>query len=223
LRKGLVRYWILFGILLMASGLSLVHLFSMGRQEEWIDLSRLIPRTVGAWSGRDEALDAGTRRLLGAKNVLLRAYTCTDPDAKRPPVLCCITFSAGSHRIAHPAEVCYEGQGWDINVNEELDFKFQGAGPAGKRVNHLRITRKGETYDVAVWYRTSSRETPSFFRQKFEMLMSNLFGGNRWSAMIRLSAPVDPKNEASALQSIQDFAGALHPCLDALNREMEAR
>jgi EpsI family protein len=223
MRSQQIRYWLLFSFLLSASALSLAHLFSMGRQEEWIDLSRLIPRSVGDWTGEDEALDEGTRRLLGAKNVLLRAYTRADAGASAPPVLLCITFSAGSHRIAHPAEVCYEGQGWDISINEDRVLEFEGAGPSGKTVNHLRIKRKGETYDVIVWYRTSSQETSSFIRQKTEMLMSNLFGGSRWSAMIRLSARVDPENESLALEWVQDFGSALYPCLDALNREMEAR
>jgi EpsI family protein len=152
----------------------------------------------------------------------MREYVHDGDAAARHPVLLCITFSAGSHRIAHPAEVCYEGQGWDVAVNEEIVLDLEGEG-AGQEVNHLLISRKEERCEVIVWYRTSTQETSSFIRQKFEMLFAHLFGGRRWSAMIRLSAFEEPGSEATAIESLEKFAQALHPHLDVLGREMESR
>ena len=146
--------------------------------------------------------------------MLLRSYE----RPGHPPVMLCVTFTGGSHRMTHPAEVCYEGQGWDISRNEEVDFLFSGTPPVKKKVNRLTLSREGRTLEVIVWYRTSAFETASYIRQKLAMVLKPFLGGNQWSAMIRLSAPEDPSQAHPPLESIAAVGGALLPWLDELEQ-----
>jgi EpsI family protein len=214
-----MRYGILFALLLCAAVFSLLHLFSSGKGEARVDMERVIPLRLPTWEGRDLSLEPGTLRLLGTENVLFRKYA----KAGAKDVLLCLTLSGGDHRIAHPAEVCYEGQGWEVAINEELNFSFTAESPEqGRKVNHLRILKEKTVLEVIVWYRTSSYDTASFIRQKFGMMFSRLFGQSRWSAMIRISAPADKTGSDRALEAIKDFGKELMPYLDALNRHLEA-
>ncbi len=205
----------LIALLLPVSLVSLGRLLVLEGSEAGIDLDAIIPKRVGEWMGTDEEVTEGTKRLLGAKNVLIRNYA----RPGRPGVLLCITFSAGSHRTTHPAGVCYEGQGWNILVDESLDFEFKGETAVYKTVNHLEVNKGERTLDVIVWYRTNSQDTASYLRQKIDMLFCGLFGGHRWSAMIRLSAIGDGRNPAAALEAIADFGGTLLPYLGRLRHE----
>ncbi|MFH1998360.1 MAG: exosortase C-terminal domain/associated protein EpsI, partial [Planctomycetota bacterium] len=158
-------------------------------------------------------------RLLGTENVLLRSYA--PPDQNDTPVLFCLTFSAGNHRVAHPPEVCYEGQGWTVDRNKESILEFPGGGHAAMKVQHLSISRGGRTQEVIIWFRNGSSDTSSFFQQKVEMLLSSLFGHHPWTAMIRLSAVTESGEAQQALESIASFGAALLPYLDALSQKME--
>jgi EpsI family protein len=186
-----------------------------------VDLSGAFPLQLGGWQGHDLLLTKGTLRLLGTDNVLLRSYK--RQDSKSPEVMFCITFSAGNHRITHPPEVCYEGQGWEISLNEQMDFRFPTEPPVEKKVVHFMIHRKGEIQDVIAWFKSETKETSSYLRQKFEMLMGMLFGRNQWCALVRLSAPVEGGDHDSALAAMAELGAELLPHLDSLSRNLERR
>lgn len=212
-----VRYGILFFLLLCAAAFSMAHLLTSGGGEKDVDLKGLFPVRLDGWQGRDLSLDPDTLRLLGTKNVLFRHYE----KAGEESVLLCLTLSGGDHRIAHPAEVCYEGQGWEIAANEERVLAFPHGSGQEKGVNYLKILREGKTQEVLVWYSTSSYDTASFIKQKFGMMFGRLFGQSRWSAMVRLSAPRDGRAPERALRSLCNFGAVLMPHVDALHEQLE--
>lgn len=216
MRNRIVRYWIMFALLTVAAYFSLAHLLSQGGDVLLADLAAFIPKQIGEWSGKDSKITEGTKRLLGSENVLIREYS---PSGSGRAILLCVIFAGGSHRIAHPPEVCYEGQGWAITINEELDLEFPSSPPVIRKINHLRITGARDVLDVVVWYRTPDSETASFLWQKLKML----FGGGRWSFMIRLSTNLDPEDPDGSLQRLARFGAGLQPHLDALSRAMEGR
>jgi EpsI family protein len=207
-----IRYGILLALLVVSALLSMGHLLLLKGQERGIDLAGLIPMRLGAWQGEDLTVTEGTRRFLGAKSVLLRRYR----HPKEGTVVLCITFTGGSHRITHPAEVCYEGQGWTIHHNENQVFKFPGTPPVEKEVNLLKVSDAHKALDVIVWYKTPTFEGASYLRQKFEMLLKPLLGGERWSAMIRLSCEVSPNAPGRSMDTLARFGQRLLPHLDAI-------
>ena len=212
------RYVIMVVLLLAACAVSVNHLFFTGSREKSIDLTRLIPGSMESWAGADLELEDGTLRLLGTNNVLLRLYK--DTSGRFDPVCLCLTFTWGNHRVTHPPEICYEGQGWEIQGKKEMSFTVQADPPVDLRVNRMRIFKRGEVHEVVVWYRSAGSETASYLQQKFEMLLSKLFGTGRWTAMVRLSCRVE--GEDRALESIAAFSGALLPHLDELARKVES-
>lgn len=213
------RFWVLFVLLLIVAAFSVNHLMQSGGKEAKVDLEGMIPLRIGEWTGEDLTLQPGTLRLLGTENVLLRSYVHDNPGYER--VLFCLTFSAGSHRVAHPPQVCYEGQGWSIDRNEESMLTFPGEKKRQKKVQHLSITRDDRAQEVIVWFRNASTDTSSYLKQKIEMLLGNLFGGHQWTAMVRLSASRADGGSEKALGSLAAFADVLQPHLDAFALELD--
>lgn len=221
MRTNLMRYWIVFALLAVVSFFSLRHLLNVQSSEIPVDLSGYFPLALDGWQGEALDLEEGTMRLLGTDNALLHLYSPEDPS--RVPVLLCITFTSGDHRITHPPEVCYEGQGWSIALKEEIPFNFDGTPSREIVVDHFQIVRHEEVQEVIAWFRTESAEATSFLHQKFEMLLGKLFRGGGWSAMIRLSAPVTDGDSDRSLKSIADFGALLLPRLDDFSRALEDR
>ena len=221
MRNRHLRFWILFALLLGASYFSVSHFLSSGEREEPIELSVFFPIDIGQWHGDEAFLAPGTLRILGTDNVLFRTYS----KPGRKSVHLCTTFTAHSHRTTHPPEVCYEGQGWEVQLKEGLELTLAGSLPAKKMVTHFRVYHGGNgvTHDVVVWYRTPSYDTASFVKQKFAMLFSRLFSASSWSVMVRLSCDTAAEGGSGPLDSIADFAGCLLPCLDRVSRELEAK
>jgi EpsI family protein len=211
------RYVIIVVLLLAACAVSVNHLFLAGLREKPIDLTRLIPESMATWEGGELEIAEGTLRLLGTNNVLLRQYE--DTSGRYDPVCLCLTFTWGNHRVTHPPEICYEGQGWEIQGKKEMTLTLQADPPVPHPVSRMRIFKRGEVHEVIVWYRSAGTDTASYLQQKFEMLLSKLFGTGRWTAMVRLSCRVN--GEDRALESIAAFGGALLPHLDELARKVE--
>jgi EpsI family protein len=216
--------WLRFSIiavLLIAAGLfSLQNLRSLDVREKPVNLSAAFPLELGEWKGQDGVLTKGTLRLLGTDNVLLRSYRRR--GGRGPEVMFCITYSAGNHRITHPPEVCYEGQGWTIGFNEEIDFRFPTAPPVMKKVKHFVIHSKEESQDVLAWFESDAEETSSYLYQKFRMLLGTIFGQDRWCALVRLSAPVEGGDHEAALAAMADLGAELMPHLESLSRNLES-
>ena len=219
IRAGGSRYWVLFALFWLTALLSLRFWIQAPPPEKHADLGALLSRTMSPWEGRDVTLTPGTRTLLGAGNVLLREYR----RAGRPPVLLCLTYSAGSHLVTHAPEVCYEGQGWTVTSKAEAVLHLQGPSPGRLTVERFRVTGPGKSLMVVVWYRTASGETSSYLRQKLSMLFGRFFGGVRWSSMIRLSVPAGSgtAGEEEAWKEIEAFCAVLVPRLSVLFQELE--
>lgn len=203
-----VRFGVVLGLLLFSSIFTLIH--RLGEREDSIKIlvTDLAPKTLGEWVGGKQLVNNSTKERLGTDNALMRVYKRSGYS----PVTLCITLGGATH----PAEVCYEGQGWNITDTKEVEL---GLGETLKRISSFRIAKAGKKNRIVfVWYQTRDLETPSFNVLKWKMLMGSFFGGARWAAMVRLSCDDAP----GATAAVTDFLSCFTPQFDLLIRQGEA-
>jgi len=211
-----IRYWILIVILLVSALLSLAHRIFIHQQDVDLKIDLLTPYTIGGWEGDDGYISPGALKKLGTNNVLMRAYSKEGFES----INLCITLGGVNHRSTHAAEVCYQGQGWEITDKETIELNINDSQIT--EALKFKVTDETSSKVVVVWYRTLGLETASFTSLKWKMLFS-IFSGASWSSMVRLSCNCREGNEARCIESAREFIKELAPILRIIDRELEGR
>ncbi len=153
--------------------------------------------------GRDEEADDRTQELLQTSSILMRTYT--SPTGR--PISLSIVYAGTTRRSLHFPEVCFVGEGWDVQAEATAPV---GTMFTGKRL----VLRKAET-DKAVlyWFKTGDYLTGNFFLNAFYWTKFQLTFDTPTSSMIRLSTPLGSDGAEPAFDVLDDFATKLAPIL----------
>jgi EpsI family protein len=176
-----------------------------------------IAHSIGDWTGSDKSLTARQYDLLETRDILFREYVRGDVR-----VLACVAVAGAEGKAAHPPEICYRGQGWDVVDQRRLEVALAGRTRA---IDRLLVRQEGVELLVWSWYRVGAEETPDWLREQQLAFSATLSGRDDRAALLRFStslgkfAPDDAAAaaaaEAAAEASLEDFVGKFLPAFDA--------
>ena len=176
-----------------------------------------IANAIGDWAGRDRSLTPRQYELLETRDILFREYA-RGGDL----VLACIAVAGADGKAAHPPEICYRGQGWDVVEQRQVVHALSGR---ERKIDRLRVRQDGVELLVWSWYRVGTDETPDWLQEQQLAFAATLAGHDDRAALLRFStslgkvAPEDvaatAAAEAAAEARLLDFVGKFLPAYDA--------
>jgi len=171
-----------------------------------VDLTPLenLPKRIDRWEGRDVSLDQAVENMLEADFSLLRTFVAPDDGQ----VLWLYIGYYGTHRGGRPEHTpsqCYPSSGWSIDSERVAEI----GGPRPFEANEWIVSRGGERRLVQHWYR-SARRTGMLGNLSLGLdhLHGRLHGGRADGALVRISTPLEPSEEAARAR-LNEFAAAL--------------
>jgi EpsI family protein len=176
-----------------------------------------IEKAIGDWAGRDRSLTPRQYELLETRDILFREYA-RGGDL----VLACVAVAGADGKAAHPPEICYRGQGWDVVEQRQAVHALAGR---ERKIDRLRVRQDGVELLVWSWYRVGSDETPDWLEEQQLAFAATFAGRDDRAALLRFStslgkvAPEDvaatAAAEAAAEARLLDFVGKFLPAYDA--------
>lgn len=170
------------------------------------------PAEIGGWRGTAHGLSAAERELLRLSDYLDRTYR----HQNQTPVRIFIGYyetQRGSHKL-HSPDMCIPGDGWEILVSSVARMKLAG----GEEIPVNRaLIRKGEKRQlVYYWFAQGGKNMARSLEVKGRSLVNALTTGRTDTALLRLTTPVLPDEEAAAVDArLAAFFGLLRPRLPA--------
>ncbi len=163
-------------------------------------LAQAVPAAFGAWSGGDDPLDEGTLRMLRTDDYLNRTYSAPG----RPVVTLTIVYSREERKTVHPPEVCFTGQGWEVEEQGRITL------PGDLEAATLSLARDDQRLTCLYWYAAGDETTASYVTQQWNVAWLTLTGSPPGSAMVRLTAlgavGGDSTEAATALREVAEHA-----------------
>jgi EpsI family protein len=172
------------GVVLLLLGASAVSTWRLHRPASASDMRLLAaaPRELAGWKGRDVRLDERQYQLLESRDVLYRSYRGAAGD-----VLACVAVAGPEGRPAHPPEICYRGQGWQVESFVTIDGEIGGR---RRSLGELQISRGRTRLLVWSWYRVGAEETESWWREQWLAILARFAGRDDRVALLRFSTPL---------------------------------
>lgn len=166
------------------------------------------PYVVGDWKGRDLPVSPRVYEILETKNVIVREYE--NPAGEK--VQLCLVASDRNRKVVHPPEVCYRGFGYEVNKEDPVKLSWPGTQET-LTASRLWIQRPNDSQVVLYWYKIGSAFTTSYYRQQWQLALSQLKGDPNRVALIRISSPTSSQNPEKTLRLLKKFSQALIPNL----------
>lgn len=165
-----------------------------------------LPEQIGYYRkvGEDIPPSEEVEAALETSSILMRHYLA--PNGLR--VYLTLVYAGQKRRSLHFPEVCLVGQGWEVEqaYTAPVGIEFRG-----KRMVIFRGKRKEA---VLYWLKTGDRFTSSAFLNNLYWAREQLVFGTPTSAMVKLSMPILPGQDAEdAFTVLDDFATRLGPIL----------
>ena len=160
-------------------------------------LAAAVPQRVGERTGADDALDAGTLRLLRTDDWLNRTYR----GGGGVPVTLTVVSSRRERKTVHPPEVCFTAQGWEIESHGRVAL----TAPGGEEVEAatLRLARGEDRMACLYWYVAGGEATASYVEQQWNVALGTLTGERPGSSMVRLVAQHTGPGGAGAMPGLE--------------------
>lgn len=212
-RAGVLRFAVV--ALLVAAGAFVTWRADRPRRPAQTGVLARVASEIDGWRGVDRTLTERQYGLLETRDVLLRSYARGGEE-----VFACVAVAGPSGDAAHPPEVCYRNQGFD--VAEQRTFESELGGRL-RRVDRLRARQGRLDLIVWSWYRVGEQETPSWLKEFWLAVTANLGGRDERVALLRFSTAVkrggaardDAAAEAAAEARLRAFVEKFLPALDA--------
>lgn len=171
-----------------------------------------LPMKLDSWQGSDLPLDAVTRRILGADEVISRSYTDELPE---PVNLLVVYRKYGRRDFAHRPEACFPASGYEIVVKRHAKVPY-----GGKDVDAIQVIAQKEEERVLIlyWFASGGKTEANFAKQQLLMALDRLSPRKFGWAFIRVTCPVFYSDE-DTMQRIRTFMStASRPLEDALTQ-----
>jgi EpsI family protein len=171
------------------------------------------PMQVADWTGRNEAIDPDTLRLLGPGDFLSRLYQ----SPSRPWVDFFLAFfpSQETGDTIHSPKNCIPAAGWTPIKASVIDLPT----PAGSTVPaNLYIVQKGSERELVIyWYQAHGRVTASEYWARFYLVADAIRMNRTDGSLVRIVTSVlRSEDEAAARRRAVEFAERVMPTLDRI-------
>jgi EpsI family protein len=175
------------------------------------DLNSL-PMRLDSWQGRDLPLDAETRKILGADEVISRSYGDDLPDDVS---LLVVYRKYGRRDFAHRPEMCFPASGYEIVAKRHAKVPYGGRDIDAMQV----VAQKGdERVLILYWFASGGKTEANFAKQQLWMALDRLTPHKFGWAFIRLTCPVYYSDE-DTMRRVRGFMStASRPLEDALTK-----
>jgi EpsI family protein len=206
--------WLRF--LPLAALLSLCAVILHGRGNEEIlpsrESSASFPRQVGDWEGKDQVVDAETRRVLGAGDFLDRRFR----ESNSGPAMDLFLAYYESQRTGdtiHSPKNCLPGAGWAPVTWSRLQLTdFNGK---SIWVNRYVVGRRLDRMLVLYWYQAHGRVITSEYWAKFYLIADSIRLNRSDGGLVRIVTPITrDETEQQAQERSTRFARLVLPLLD---------
>ena len=182
--------------LILLGGCALLSAFALypTRMQRGSVKAGLLPLQLGDWVGREVPIDDKVKQILETDDVVQRVYA--SPLWQNVPVHLAVVFSPDNRRVAHPPEICYRGEGWEVTAKSTIhaqglpELRRVVLGTAGHRDLVLYCFKAGE--DI----------TANYYRQQINIIVNQLRLKATSSALIRFSTAIRDT------ESLEDASGA---------------
>ena len=173
----------------------------------------LFPKSVAGWVGRDIAITAEVREVLGDGDFLLRVYENAKPQ---PEVNLLVAYipSQRARDTLHSPQVCLPGAGWSPLESGAITISVPGQPPF--RANRYIFEKHGDRQLVFYWYGAHGRAVASEYWAKYYLIADSIRLNRSDGSMVRLVTPMQRGESVdSAEQRLLDFSAATLPILSS--------
>jgi EpsI family protein len=191
-------------VALLATGIGFVYRPASAREEEvCIKLSDL-PLTLGKWSSKQIQLSDDVLATLGARDYLMREYTCDVTTL----TLYITYFNTGSGALTHNPEKCYTATGWTF-----LDKKTVRLPDADRMVLQSTLARGDKRQLVQYWYQDMARVLVSKWLHIWSVAWKALAGNRMHSFVASVSAPAESPDPERLQEEMTNFSALVMKAL----------
>jgi EpsI family protein len=168
------------------------------------------PVDLGAWHGRDLALDPDVVSTLGPGQFLLRNYGALG----KPPTNLFIYYpSLARENNLHSPRNCLPGAGWTPIRSARMQIQRENGPPID--VNRFIVGKGRERVLVLYWYQGRGRVIPSEFWAKYFLFRDAVLKNRTDSALVRIVQPLtnvdeEPAAERQAVAFVQQILPILN-------------
>ncbi|MDR4503164.1 MAG: EpsI family protein [Candidatus Scalindua sp.] len=202
------RYMIIVGLLFMTAILTFLLSVNEPSQQNII-YAKQLPTIINDWYGKDIQVDGRTLEILETNDVLMRHYQ----KVKSLPVELGIVYAVNNRKVAHPPEVCFQGDGWSLEEKSPVLLSIKSDDYPRFRVIKLVMEKGNKKLLVLYWYKCNREYTSNYYRQQINIVMSEMKSGKSTSGLIRLSTMIINKDENGAMMRIEEFITDMLPLL----------
>lgn len=171
--------------------------------------AKQLPTIINDWYGKDIQVDGRTLEILETNDVLMRHYQ----KVKSLPVELGIVYAVNNRKVAHPPEVCFQGDGWSLEEKSPVLLSIKSDDYPRFRVIKLVMEKGNKKLLVLYWYKCNREYTSNYYRQQINIVMSEMKSGKSTSGLIRLSTMIINKDENGAMMRIEEFITDMLPLL----------
>ncbi|MGD0902868.1 MAG: exosortase C-terminal domain/associated protein EpsI [Terracidiphilus sp.] len=203
------RFWTV--VLLLAGTVLILHARGNADRIPVSEPLSRVPTVIAEWTGRDLPIDQETRDVLGAGDFLSRVYT---QDGGAQPIGLFIGYFPTQRTgvTMHSPKNCLPGAGWAFESSRYLDLS--DANGKAHRVGEFIIANGENRQFVIYWYQAHGRSVANEYLAKIYMVTDAIRMNRTDGALVRVIAPIDPREGASAAQArAEAFVAQLAPVL----------
>jgi exosortase D (VPLPA-CTERM-specific) len=170
------------------------------------------PMHIAGWIGVAGSLEEPYRSSLKLDDYLLADYQTT---ASLPVTLYAAYYhSQRKGQSVHSPQSCIPGGGWEIVAIDQRPLSIGFAEPREIRINRAVITKDQQTQIVYYWFKQRERSLTNEYLVKGYLVWDALVRQRTDGALVRLSAPVEKGQSASATDDrLSRFAALVVPLL----------
>ncbi len=172
------------------------------------------PREIGAWHGRDLAIEESVLESLGPGKFLSRLYT----QPQLPPVDLFVAYfpSQRAGDTIHSPKHCLPGAGWTFTESGTARLHpVDGAPPI--TVGRYLLSNGDARLVVLYWYQAHGRAVVSEYWAKYYLVADAIRLNRTDGALVRVMTPLEPGERVTqAEHRAKAFAENMVPYLPAL-------
>jgi len=162
------------------------------------------PKTIRGWISQDIPITERVYELLETKNLIMRNYINKQGEA----VNCYIIYSQDNRKVAHPPEICLQGEG--ATVVDKRAIQVTDSIKATKLILEKSLSRELVIY----WYKAGNLNTNDYIKQQLKIVINRMLRKSSSGALIRLTTEIKGDNQDNkALSLIQAFAKQIEPLI----------
>lgn len=204
-----ISEYVSYALLIVLLAISVGLVYRPGKPaEETVSITLSdFPLQLGKWGARNVQLSDEVLSTLGAREYLLREYTCGDKTL----TLYLTYFNTGSGALTHNPEKCYTASGWTFLDRNKVNV------PDARVALSSTVARGDQRQIVIYWYQDRARVLVSKARHISSVISGALMGRPMQTLVASVSARIDTSGSDGLEEELAAFSGLV---MDALAKKM---